>query len=284
MINIKQQEINDIIRDFNTGEDIKIMRQKFMKRFLIDDIIKLKQTCEILNQYKLKIYLNNYKFLDSNSFIDNTMMSIKKLGLPKFYEWSMDTNITINFNTTLDKDDAQFLFYFNDNKPVYNCIELPPLLTTIQQKSLFHELGHMAYYENKTLANLDCYEYTEVLSILLEYLYQLTLGNQTIMSLYFESARTATELQCGRGFLICCKYNNSSMLIENALERYIYFKSTDIAYQLIDLMNENREDILKYIDDALTGYKMLKDIHQFNINTEGFNRLITSAKTLGKRR
>ena len=145
-----------------------------------------------------------------------------------------------------------------------------------------HEMGHIPLFENKLPTVAEYYEYTEALPILLEFFMTTYLDKTNGKDIFFNE-RLYCESFAARGFeknyRIYRSLRNSTGskkfdCISEMIESYKYLASSDLVFQLVDLFDNHRQEIIDSIADVVMGTSSMKEVQEhFSIETSYCKRL-----------
>lgn len=264
---------------------LRLLNYSFLKEYSEEDIKEIREICEQIVKIDCPINLGrtlNFDRDDIKNFFLETIASIGNKDILEYYRKRVES-MEIYFRRYIKKEGAQINLGIKDNKIVCGPILLPERknIKEYDLLSFSHEMGHVACYENKNLAIVEYFEYSEVIPILFEYFASLQLDRRRPTDFFFRN-RLSCEQKAASLILEILDYwekskdekAKSNCLITSLIEDSKYLYSSDTAFQFIDLMRTDKKEVAKLISEVVIGDKSVKDMTEhFNINSSG-KRLI----------
>lgn len=226
--------------------------------------------------------------IDENHLFSNFFHSLEFFNSYKIYDYFKDHSERLKLvrSNKVYLDDAE-LDYTLSEKPVKFYVHLPKTrLTITNQLGFAHEMGHIPEIDRPRHSFL---EYEETLPIFFEYISALYLYNDNAFDNFaLERLNMIIDDSAGiQGLYKKCeiKDNVQSLYFKQEFaDWYKFFESTDFALQLIDLLDTDKERVVKEVEEIIDGKSLIDVQEDLNIETRGCKRLLMEYKRLGSDR
>lgn len=269
------------IRHFN--EMLKSMNYSFLYDYSFDDVKKIENLCKKICLYNGK---NIYdKKINVTNVFNIFLEIIKSIGNKELYEYYKEKvfEIPISFDKGMKKGNAFIEYYFIDNGIFVNSVHMSNNIKRCMDVSSYvHEMGHVACFDNKPRDKSDYFEYSEVLSILLEYFCFVFLLGKKGEEFFFKERLSLEKIAAKAGIKSINSLNRVNIsdekkqyLISDIADSNKYFVSSDFAFQCVDLVKKDRIEFLKMFSSTLLGENTVKEFgDSLGIKNDGCKRLI----------
>lgn len=255
----------------------------FLYDYSFDYIKEVENLCKKICLYNGKIIYDR-KIKISNVF--NAFLEIVKfLGNKELYEYYKEKvfEIPITFDKGMRKGNACIEYYFIEDGIFVNSVHMSNHIKRCMDLSSYvHEMGHVAYFDNKPRDKSDYFEYSEVLSILLEYFAFVFLLDKKGEDIFFKE-RLSMEKNAAKAAIksinnlnrINVSEEKKKYLISDIADSNKYFVSSDFVFQCVDLLKEDRTEFLKLFSSTLLGDNTVKEFGEnLGIKSDNCKRLI----------
>lgn len=265
-------------------ENGKRLNYTFLNSYSSEELHNLRESFSSIIDYDKRILPG--KRIREDLIKEYFLKVIESLGNKELLEYFKERVdfLRILRDPDFTQGNASLNMFFLDDEIYADSVILPDTYYThhLDVASFAHELGHLASYENKPKELSDFYEYSEVLPILLEYFTFTNLqGDRGVESFY--RGRLNYEKKAAVGGMRAI--DALSMADKGtAQEKYFlydvansckYLTSSDFAFQAVDLLQCDREEVVNQMTSVLLGKKSASQMKDaLGIDTSGCKRLV----------
>ena len=261
----------------------KYLNYDFLDDYSLENLSELMNIFNKISDYNKRFLYGG--FVKSKSIVPIFIEVIKDLGDKRLLDYYLEkvSEIPMERTRLLSKNNSCLEHYFLEDYIKFSAILVPKgLFRYSDVASYAHEMGHVADMENKNREKKDYYEYSEVLSILLEYFTFLKLmGNRGDNIFYRE--RLVCERNASKAAISSINRLKSEFGSSDEHKYYTYdiadsnkyLRSSDFAFQFIDLLGEDRAELCRLLTSTLMGERTVAELGEsLDINTDGCKRLV----------
>lgn len=255
----------------------------FREYYDIQFLRYIKSFSQIIATYDIKSNLKD-KIEDSSiePIFLSAMMNIKNNDIYNYYRSRIAT-INVVRDKKLEIGKANLTLKPVGNSLYAEQINLPYYARKIDLLAFAHEMGHIPGFENKRRDISEYFEYTEVLPMLMEFFVCSYLFKGEEKEIFLKE-RLASEQNAAISFCqIYKKYNALSKkssakekhLLYDLISCYKYLASLDFSLQLIDIMDNDKKEVINNLAQVVNGDSSINDVgKKFDIDTSCCKRLV----------
>lgn len=246
---------------------------------------EIRQICRLIAPYQEHLFTKgNIDNWDIKTLFLEAIKNLEDKDIYDYYRHRIN-QIDIKPNT---RGDVSLSLILINNLFYAESVSISNDPSEINAMSFAHEMGHIPCYENKDQSIEEYFEYIEVLPILFEYFMSLYLfedkGKDKFLKerLSLEKMAASTFEYQYRKYLFAKKRKTQAegqYLLYELADCYKYLTSLDFSLQLIDLMKEDKRELIKGLSKVVTGDASIKTIGEdFSIESTSCKRLVKEYK------
>lgn len=249
---------------------LRLLNYDILNEYDENELKEIRKICEQILSTSSNVSLGKTLEMtkeDIKIFFLEMIKSFNNKDVLEYYKKRLE-DMDIYFRKYIKKEGAQINLGIKDEKIICGPILLPARkhIREYDLLSFSHEMGHVACYENKKKSIEEYFEFSEVIPILFEYFSSLKLQRRNPYN-YFSINRLSCERKAAELVLDALSYlENASEKAKNncvmptLIEGSKYLYSSDIAFQIIDFLKTDKDEVIKGIGEIIIGDKSVKDM------------------------